>query len=105
MIEKVLWRKRKQLFELLGNEENVVKLSAQNSWAHEFIKFRLSWECLQKKHFFLTEGVLKYGKGRVDFCCLSEGIIKEVKVSESDESIEEKRKKYPKEFEFVVVEA
>jgi hypothetical protein len=82
----------------------VVKFSSNNSWRHEITK---SLVCLYiqkvKGHDFICEGILLDNAGIVDVLDCQSFTAYEVMDSESEESIEEKRKKYP--FDVVKVDA
>ena len=84
---------------------NVVKFNSNNSWLHEISKAMVAFYILKEKnHDFLCEPeFLDKSLGRPDVVDLQAGIAYEVVESESDESIEEKRKKYP--FTVVKVDA
>jgi len=53
-------------------------------------------------HVFITEAIF-LNEARADVVDLSEGVVYEILVSESEESCDEKVKKYPEEFEVVKI--
>jgi len=71
---------------------------------HEQKKYELYREIIKCGHNVLVEPIF-VGGGRADIFDISNGVIMEIVVSESKESIEEKRKKYPSGVEIVEVRA
>lgn len=86
-----------------GSHENCVRISPANSLEHEKKKLEICYELAQQGIPFMTEVIFEGRHGRGDIVDLYNGIIFEVVKSESKESIEEKKKKYPDCFEVKVV--
>jgi hypothetical protein len=85
-----------------GSDVNKVRFSKGNTWEHEGLKAKKCFGLLKDGHDFVTEAEFK-GGGRadiVDLCC---GIVYEVLVSESIDSLKEKIKKYPDELDVIAV--
>ncbi len=82
-------------FEANNRVLNAVRFNSGSTHSHEMKKAEICFALQAQGHAFITEGVLTRARGRVDVCDLTEGVIFEVMESESDASIEEKRKRYP----------
>ena len=74
---------------------NLIKIGANNSWAHEMAKCIICIYLKKNKRNFVTEAIFKEGKGRVDVLDITRGICYEVVTTEKKESIEVKKGKYP----------
>ncbi len=79
---------------------NFIKLNPSYSKAHEMKKVEICWQLLQEGKSFLTECEFENGK-RADICVLDNAQVIEIMHSESNESIENKRKAYPLEIKIV----
>jgi hypothetical protein len=79
-----------------GIHVNCIRINVANTYDHEKRKFDECWKLALAGKSFITEGELENPfKKRVDICSLDDAVIIEVQKSETDESIEEKRKTYP----------
>jgi hypothetical protein len=75
---------------------NCVRLNAGNTFPHEERKFIECMKLKQEGKEFLTEAEFERPfKARADIVVLDEGVVIEIQHSESNESIEEKKKTYP----------
>ena len=74
---------------------NCIRLNVANSEEHEMAKARICWDLLKQGKEFLVEAELENPfKKRCDIVDL-DGTIIEIVKSETEDSIEEKRKSYP----------
>jgi len=76
--------------------------SCGNGYKHELIKADLAYVHASKGHSVILEATFK-GGGRCDLICLDCRKIFEIAVSESEESIQAKLKRYPEGLEIEVV--
>lgn len=75
---------------------NCIRLNPANTLAHEMKKVELCWEFLKDGKEFVTEAEFESPfKKRADIVCLDDGVVIEIVHSESQESIDEKKKGYP----------
>jgi len=74
---------------------NCVRFNTNNTVAHEIKKAEICFELQEAGKTFICEGEFVNGGGKCDICCLDDGVCIELVHSESKESIEKKRKKYP----------
>ena len=86
-------------------ELNIIKLNTHNTKMHELKKTEIAYNLQKAGHSFICEGKLLSDNGRPDITVLDlkEPIAYEIIHSETNESLETKRKKYP--FKFLVVKA
>lgn len=82
---------------------NCIRISTNNSKSHEQEKFNLCYYLKKIGSDFITEARFKGSKNRCDIIDLTRKRIYEIVCSESEQSIQLKREKYPKEFELKVV--
>ena len=72
-----------------------IRLNAGSTWEHELAKIYKCRELLRQGKDFITEAEFEGGQGRADIVCLDEGVVYEIVQTESEESIQDKRKRYP----------
>ena len=100
MNQKQLMQKRNDSARLLEHtssiHRNCVRFNADNGIAHEMKKAEVCYHLKEAKIEFVCEAEF-YGKktGRADILILDECVALEIVDSESMESIEKKKKKYP----------
>ena len=89
----------------VGNKEGYVKYYRNNTDLHEDTKWQIVKYLKQNLYDVYTECRFKDLRGRADIIAIKHGMgyIIEVVNTESEKSIEEKRNKYPKDFELIVV--
>jgi len=90
----------KQKFEHSSVHTNLIKIYPKTTKhgtisAHEIAKFNLCFFIQASGKEYLTEPKFKNGAGRPDIYILDNNTAIEIVDTESEESIEEKRKKYP----------
>jgi hypothetical protein len=73
---------------------NCIRLNSGSTWEHELAKIYECRRLLREGKEFITEAVFEDGR-RADIVVLDDAEVIEIQHSESDESIEEKRKAYP----------
>lgn len=79
-----------------GIHVNCIRLNITNSYSHEMKKVDICMEMLKRGQQFLVEAEFERPfKKRADLVCLDTGTVYEIQGSESNESIEEKKKTYP----------
>ncbi len=81
-----------------------VQLNSGSTNKHELAKVEIVLDHMRRGHELLTEAWLLDMGGRVDVVCLDCHTIYEVVVSEKEESLIEKKKKYPLDIEVIKVE-
>ena len=81
-----------------NREINKIRHYANETDEHKELKAQLAKEYIENGHYIMTEAIFKTG-GRADLVVLDDFEIIEIKTSESEESINDKRIKYPKCFE------
>jgi len=83
--------------------KNAIHLNAQNSDAHELMKYMICRQLNKEGKDFLTEVIFENGK-RADILCLDTHIIYEVIVSETEKSQKSKTQNYyPKFFDVTFI--
>jgi hypothetical protein len=86
-----------------GQKVNIMHYSLANTDIHEDYKWFI-FRTLRRQGFnVLTEAEFLFNKGRADLVDLDNQIIWEVAHSESNESIESKKEKYPDCFEIKII--
>lgn len=85
-----------------GSHRGCVRISTSNSLAHEIEKLRQCYRLLQEHKEFFTEAIFENGS-RSDLLILDDNMALEIVDSESDNSLQEKERKYPVDFEVVRV--
>lgn len=88
--------KREFLDQTKKIHEDVVAINIGNTPEHEDKKWEVAQQLMREGHTIVTEAVLKNNKGRCDIIVISTDtpIAYEIIKSETEESIEAKRKKY-----------
>lgn len=76
------------------NKEGAVKISKANLFMHELAKFLICWDILQEDQVFVTEAIFE-NKSRADVFNLNTCKAHEVILSETKNSIDAKKIKYP----------
>jgi len=92
-----------QFVEVSNRKINVIRLNIHNTYQHEFLKFRVCFQLQKAGEHYITEAKLKENKGIPDIINLDRAQIIEIMVSEKPETIKQKTKKYPKNFEIIAV--
>ena len=92
--EQVMIENERLLNKAFHVKRDVIKFSQHETFDHFLAKCLLCWEFKQLSQSFVTESIFANGK-RADVFNLSNGTAYEVVKSESNESIERKRKEYP----------
>ncbi len=82
----------KSLFRL-SSPEQCVRLNAGNTLLHELMKAKICYVLAKEGKRFITEA--EFTGGRCDVVDLTDGVAFEIVATESNESIEAKRLKYP----------
>lgn len=98
MAEKDIEIRRRNLEKLIrrsnrfGSHRNAIRLNSNNTWEHESKKIEICWRLIREKKQFYTEAIVDSGNRIFDILDIDDNLAIEVKHTESDESIEEKRK-------------
>ncbi len=79
-----------------------VVINTGNSYEHEKAKFDLCWKLAQEGHHFICEATTVDGKSRADIVDLDAGVISEIVNSEGEESLQDKRTRYPLPIEVII---
>ena len=100
MNEKERQAKRNSIRRLLRHQSgihvNCIRINTNNTRAHELAKFELAWHLREMRHSFVCEGEFENPwKSRADVIDLDDGVVYEIVVSESEESIVKKQGTYP----------
>ena len=102
-MNKEAWRLNLHEFELLNKHLDELAVVGSNSYAHELGKFNLAYRLNREGKHYLSEGVLRFGRGRCDIVDLHEPTIFEVAASESEASLHLKKLKYPARFGLEII--
>ena len=98
-------RDARNLIRISNRNKDCFKWSSNESDAHIHRKLEIcKWLKKQGKEFY-TEGIFDLGNGRFDILNSDDLIIYEVTETETKESMEEKKRKYPELFEVIFVSA
>lgn len=84
--------------------KNCIKLNANNTDDHEFMKFQICRQLNKEHKEFITECIFKNNR-RADIVVLDDLKIIEILCSETTEQCKNKIKHYPDEFEIIMVNA
>lgn len=100
MNEKDRQAKRNRIRRLLRHQSgihvNCIRINTGNTRAHELAKFELAWKLHEDRHSFICEAEFESPfKKRADVVDLDDGVVYEIVVSESEESIVKKQGTYP----------
>lgn len=89
----------------LGVKRNVINLNTHNSWQHELIKCRICFEIKKQGKHFITEAPMGSDRGRgiCDILNLDDAQAIEIRVSETEDQLKHKIRKYPDYIEVVSV--
>ena len=89
----------------VGNKEGYIKYYRNNTDEHEDTKWEIVKYLKQGLYDVYTECRFRDTRGRADIVAIrnGSGYIIEVVNTETEKSIEEKKKKYPQEFKLIVV--
>ena len=85
-----------------GSHRQCIRISTSNSLAHEIEKLKQCYKLMQEHKEFFTEAIFEDGS-RADIIVLDNNSAIEIVDSESDDSLQAKRRKYPVDFEVVMV--
>ena len=90
-----------------GNKKGFIKYYPNNTNEHEDTKWKICKKLIKDKYDIYTECRFTTNRGRADIIAIKFGIgyIIEVVTTEKEKSITEKRKKYPHNFELIVVKS
>lgn len=85
-------------------KENILKLNKHSNLKHELAKFLTLWELTQNGLTVISEAIFR-NKKRADLFVLEWNKAIEIVNSETEESIEKKKKEYPVEITFLKADA
>lgn len=98
MIEETIYARRNKLYDFLDKCRNrdtgKFKKNNHNTDEHELFKFILYSILKEQEHNIVVEGIFQNGK-RADIVDLTDEVIYEIAVSESEASLISKSKDYP----------